>query len=146
MAVSKDTRLVAVGLTALLGLLVAGCGGSSGPAPSPTQPVTGTVVGTVDGGCWGFLGPPKHWVVTVTATQAGKPKASTKITEVRSDINGGPYTMLGNAYRLELPAGNYQITASGIALHGLGGVAALGTVSVKPGQTVTNPKHMAPSC
>jgi hypothetical protein len=85
-------------------------------------------------------------VVTVTASKAGKPTASTKITEVRSDTNGGPYTMLGNAYRLDLPAGAYAITASGDALHGLGGVAALGTVVVKPGETVTNPKHMAPRC
>ena len=146
MSVSRAPRLVGGFLAAALGFAATGCAASSAPVPTPTHPSIGTVVGTVDGGCWGYLGPPQHWVVTVTATQAGKPKASTKITEVRSDMNGGPYTMLGNAYRLELPAGNYQITASGIALHGLGGVAALGTVSVRSGQTVTNPKHMAPSC
>ena len=144
MAPSRARQPVAVGLGTLL--FVAGCSGSSGPAPSPTHPVTGTVVGTVDGGCWGYLGPPARWVVTVTASREGKPTASTKITEVRSDTNGGPYTMLGNAYRLELPAGAYEITASGPALHGLHGVAALGSVVVKPGETVDNPKHMAPTC
>ena len=102
--------------------------------------------GSVIGGCFGYLGPPSHWAITVTARQNGQAKASTQITEVKSDHNGGPYTMLGG-YRLDLPAGTYEITATGPGLHGPGGAALLGTVSVQPGHTVTNRQQVAvPSC
>ena len=64
------------------------------PSPTPTAPEPGTLIGTVDGGCFGYFGPPNRWTVTVTASQHGLAKGSTVITEVKSNTTGGPYTML----------------------------------------------------
>ena len=129
-----------------IGLLVAGCSGASRPSPTPTVSDTGKLTGTVDGGCFGYLGPPNPWTVTVTASQNGVAKRSTTLSEIKSDASGGPYTMLYNRYHLTLPPGAYDMSASGVGLTENGHDAALGTVIVRAGRTTTNPSPMTPSC
>src|SRR5690242_6868211 len=67
-----------------MGVALAACSSAPVPRPTPTATPNGTVVGTVDGGCFGY-NVPNSYTVTVTASQGGVPKGSTVITETKSE-------------------------------------------------------------
>jgi hypothetical protein len=97
----------------VLGACLVGCTQQSPPPPTP-----GTAVGAVSGTLYGCFGPPKVWTVQVTATQSGLTKDSITIHAhlIYDHGPGSGSRLVGNAYRLVLPVGAYEMTARGAAL------------------------------
>lgn len=103
------------------------------------------MLGKVQGGCFGYAGPPDTWTVQVSASRGGSVAGKTTLTEKKSDTTGGPYTMLGDTYRFTLPPGTYTIAASARGL-GDGSPLEQGTVEVRSGQEVMGPVRSMGSC
>jgi hypothetical protein len=104
------------------------------------------VVGDLQGGCFGYGGPPDSVTVTIQALQGTSVKASTTVTETRSDTTGGPFRMLGGQYRLTVPAGKYTIVASGPNFTLNGKPWVQGAVSVAARRTTAVPTVPMSAC
>ena len=132
-------------VTSVAAILVSGCSATARPSPTPPEP-SGSVVGSLQGGCFGYGGPPNSLTITVQAVQGGAVKASTKITETKSDTSGGSYRMLGTQYRLTVPQGQYDIVAAGPNFTINGRPWTQGRVSVHSGETVAVPTIRMSGC